>query len=220
MIDTDRLIAQLAAHAQPVRPLPSPLRRTALWAMLAAAMIAMIAAAYGPRAGLHAELSRPSAMLEWISSIATSLFAAYAAFQISVPGRAAAWQWLPLPPLLLWLGGLGWGCMQDYAQIGREALVVDSDSAECAIAITVTSLPLGMLMLVMVRHAGIIRPAATAMLAALSAAALSAAGVSLHHSGENALMTLLWHLGAVLLLSLVCRLLGRPLFAWIGHAKR
>ena len=62
--------------------------------------------------------------------------------------------------------------------------------------------------------------APTAMLVALSAAALSAAGVSLYHGGETALMVLLWHLGAVVVLSLLCLLFGRPLFAWIGYAKR
>ena len=83
-----------------------------------------------------------------------------------------------------------------------------------------TSVPLGLLMQVMVRHAGVVRPAPTAMLVALSAAALSAAGVGLYHGGETALMVLLWHLGAVVVLSLLCLLFGRPLFAWIGYAKR
>jgi hypothetical protein len=33
-------------------------------------------------------------------------------------------------------------------------------------------------------------------------------------------MVLLWHVGAVVVLSLACLLLGRPLFSWIGYAKR
>ena len=70
------------------------------------------------------------------------------------------------------------------------------------------------------RHAGIVRPGATAMLAALAAAALSAAGVSLFHSGENSLMVLLWHVGAVALLSLASLAFGARLFAWIGYAPR
>jgi hypothetical protein len=72
----------------------------------------------------------------------------------------------------------------------------------------------------MVRHAGVVRPMPTALLAALAAAALSAAGVSLYHGGENAAMVLLWHLGAVAVLSLACLALGRPLFAWIGPVRR
>ncbi|HEV7269415.1 DUF1109 domain-containing protein [Pseudoxanthomonas sp.] len=220
MTDTRRLIDQLAARAEPVRPLSSPLRRTALWVVLAAVLIAMIASVYGLRTGLLADLAQAPLLLEWIASVLTGLLAAYAVFQISVPGRSPRWMWLPVPALLLWLGGLGWGCLRDYARLGADAFLMEAVSSECAVAITMTSVPLGLLMLVMVRHAGVVRPAPTAMLVALSAAALSAAGVSLYHGGETALMVLLWHLGAVVVLSLLCLLFGRPLFAWIGYAKR
>lgn len=220
MIDTNRLIEQLASHARPVKPLASPMRRTLLWLALALVVIALITAAYGFRPGLLEDLSNPPSLIEWVSSALTGLLAAYAVFQISVPGRSLSWAWLPMPALLLWLSGLSAGCMQDFARLGGEAFLVEMASAECAVAITMTSVPLGLVLLLMVRHAGVVRPAATAMLAALSAAALSAAGVSLYHSGESALMVLLWHMGAVLLLSLLCLLFGRPLFAWIGHVKR
>ena len=219
MTDTNQLIEQLAARAQPVRPLASPLRRTLLWVAFAVVLIAVLTSVYGLRSGLASELSATPALIEWIASVLTGLLAAYAVFQISVPGRSLAWMWLPLPALLLWLSGLGWGCMQDYARMGREAFLVELVSSECAVAITMTSIPLGLLMLVMVRHAGVVRPAPTAMLAALSAAALSAAGVSLYHSGESALMVLIWHLGAVVALSLACLVFGRPLLSWIGYAK-
>jgi len=82
------------------------------------------------------------------------------------------------------------------------------------------SLPLGLVMVLMVRHAGVVRPAPTAMLAALSAAALSSAGVSLFHNGETSLMSLLWHGGVVALLSLASLAAGERLFAWIGYAPR
>ncbi|MHB8913156.1 MAG: NrsF family protein, partial [Lysobacter sp.] len=127
---------------------------------------------------------------------------------------------LPLPPLLLWLSGLGWGCARELLQVGNAALAFEAASWECAQAITLISVPLGVVLLLMVRHAGVVRPAPTAMLAALSAAAMSAAGVSLFHEGESALMVLIWHFGAVALLSLLCWLFGRRLFAWIGHARR
>nr|WP_298130094.1 DUF1109 domain-containing protein [uncultured Pseudoxanthomonas sp.] len=220
MTDTRRLIDQLAARAEPVRPLSSPLRRTAVWVALASVLIAMIASVYGLRTGLMADLAQAPLLLEWIASVLTGLLAAYAVFQISVPGRSPRWMWLPVPALLLWLAGLGWGCLRDYVRMGADAFLMEAVSSECAVAITMTSVPLGLLMLVMVRHAGVVRPAPTAMLVALSAAALSAAGVSLYHGGETALMVLLWHLGAVVVLSLLCLLFGRPLFAWIGYAKR
>ncbi|MEZ0470249.1 DUF1109 domain-containing protein [Luteimonas salinilitoris] len=220
MTDTSRLIDQLTAQARPVRPLASPLRRTLLWVAMATALIMAIVAAYGLRPGLTADLAAPPALVEWIASILTGVLAAYAVFQISVPGRSPRWAWLPLPALALWLGGLGWGCLHDAARMGSEAFVLEMASSECAVAIAMASIPLGLVMLLMVRHAGVVRPGPTAMLSALSAAALSAAGVSLFHGGESALMVLLWHVGAVVVLSLLCLAFGRPLFSWIGYVKR
>lgn len=220
MTDTASLIEQLASQASPVRRLASPLRRTLLWSVLAAAIIALITAAHGLRPGLAAALASPPALIEWIASALTGLLAAYAVFQISVPGRSPLWAWLPVPSLLLWLVGLGWGCIEDFARLQGGAFAYQSDSWECALAITATSVPLGLVMLLMVRHAGVVRPLPTAMLAGLSAAALSAAGVSLYHDGESAWMVLLWHVGAVALMSLLCLALGRPLFSWIGHTRR
>ena len=217
MTDTRALIGELASRAQPVRRLTSPLRRTLLWAVLAAAVILVVIANYGLRPGVVS--SAPGA-IEWVGSVLTALLAAYAAFQISVPGRSPSWAWLPLPPLLLWLTGLGWGCAREWLQVGNAAFAFQAASWECAQAITLISVPLGAILLLMVRHAGVVRPAPTALLAALGAAAMSAAGVSLFHEGESALMVLVWHLGAVALLSLLCGLFGRRLLAWIGHARR
>lgn len=219
MNSTDTLIDQLASRAAPVRHLSSPWRRTLIWLASAFGIIVVVIASHGLRPGLIEDLSMPIRLVEWLASIATGVAAAYAAFQISVPGRANAWFWLPMPFFALWLGTLCWTCIVEYRAMGSTALVYESASWECAAAITAMSLPLGLVMLLMVRHAGVISAARTATLAALSAASLSASGVTLFHSGENALMVLLWHSGAVALLCLSSRLLGRRMFAWIGHAK-
>ena len=219
MTDTNILIDQLAARAAPVKRLASPWQRTLLWVALAAAIIIVIIASHGARPGWLGDLTVASSAIEWFASVATGLLAAYAVFQVSVPGRSPAWAWLPLPAALLWLGGLGLGCLQDVARIGAAAFAFQGESWECARAITFTSLPLGLVLLMMVRHAGVVRPGRTAMLTALSAAALSAAGVSVIHEGENALMVLLWHAGAVVALAGLSWALGRRLFSWIGYAK-
>lgn len=219
MQETERLIEQLAARAAPVRPLASPARRTLRWGALAVLVVALVALGHGLRPGLWAALAVPSQAIEWAASILTGLCAAYAAFQVSVPGRSPAWALLPVPPLLVWMSGLGWGCLRDFGQSGGQAFAFQSGSWECAGAITMISVPLGLLLLVMVRHAGVVRPRQTAGLTALGAAGLSAAGVTLFHHGESSLMVLLWHLGAVIVLSLACRACGRQLFAWIGHVR-
>lgn len=220
MPDTRTLIERLAHDARPVRPIASPLRRTLAWLAMAMVVAALVIAHYGLRANLRETMHAGPDLVEWIASLATGILAAYAAFQVSVPGRSKAWAWLPVPALALWLTGLGWGCMRDYAHMGTAAFLLEAASSECAVAITLTSVPLGLGLLWMVRFAGVVRPMPTALLAALGAAALSAASVTLYHEGENMLMVLLWHFGAVVVLSLGCVLIGKPLFAWIGPARR
>ena len=220
MNDTNALIQQLVAHAHPVRRLASPFRRTLLWFVLALACVgAVVIGCGGLRPGWLQEMRAASAAIEWSASVLTGVLAAHAVFRISVPGRSPAWAWLPLPAALFWLGGIGLGCLRDIANVGPEAFAYQSHGAECARAIVFTSLPMGLVMLLMVRHAGVLRPAATAALAALSAAALSAAGVSLIHSGETALMSLLWHAGTATVLSVLAGLAGRRLFSWLGGPR-
>jgi len=216
MTDTRQLIDQLAARAAPVRPLPPPGRRALRWIVFVVAVIAAMTIVSGLRSDLFDALSTPSVAVEWMASALTGLFAAYAVFQVSVPGRSSRWAWLPVAPLMVWLGGLGLGCLGDWARLGMQAFAFDRHGAECFGAITMISLPLILILLLMVRHAGAVRPVLTALLGALSAAALSAAGVSLIHDGETALMVLLWHVGAIAVLVLLGGLFSRRLFAWVG----
>lgn len=220
MTDLDHLIDRLAADARPVTPLRAPWVRTLAWLAVAAAFIGLMVLARGLRPGLADALAAPGMRAEFIAGIATGVLAAFATFQISVPGRSPAWAWLPVPALGAWLSALSWSCMAQYQRTGAAALSFAMDTWECAAAITAFSVPLGLVMLVMVRHAGVILPARTAMLAALSAAALSASGVTLVHAGDTALMALVWHFGAVAVLSAASWAVGRSMFGWIGYAKR
>lgn len=219
MNDTDLLIDQLARLAKPVRPLASPLLRTLAWALAATALVALVAASMGMHPGLSTQMAQAPKLAEWIASLLTGLLAAYAVFQISVPGRSPSWAWLPALPLAVWLASIGWGCLADFNNLGWAAFAYGSHGGECARAITAISIPLGITLLVMVRHAGAVKPAPTAMLAALSAAAMASAGVSLVHEGETSLMVLLWHIGMVAVLSLASLAMGKRLFGWIGPAR-
>lgn len=199
----------------------SPLKRTLAWLLLVLLVAAMIAASADASAGWARVMASPAASFEWSMSLLTGVLAAYAVFQVSVPGRDPRWAWLPLPVALLWIGGLGAGCLMDLAGGAGTALAFDAHGFECMRAITLTSIPLGLVLLLMVRHAGVVRPGRSALLAMLSAAAIAASTVSLIHDGqESSLMVLLWHVGAVLGLSLLSLLFSRRMFAWIGYGRR
>lgn len=219
--DTSRLIDQLSARASPVRRMSSPLWRTVAWLGLSLLVVAGIVANFDVSAGWARVMASPGATFEWTASLLTGVLAAYAVFQVSVPGRNPRWAWLPLPVALLWIAGLFVGCVRDFMVNSNAGLVFSAHGMECMRAISMTSIPLGLVLLLMVRHAGVVRPGPTALLAMLSAAALSASAVSLiHDGGESALMVLLWHVGAVLLLSLLSLVFSRQMFAWIGYTRR
>jgi hypothetical protein len=221
MTDTYLLIDQLSARATPVRRLSSPLWRSLVWMSLAAVVIMVIVSMYDVRAGWARVMASPDATFEWAMSLLTGVLAGYAVFQVSVPGRSLRWAWLPVPAAMLWIAGLGLGCLHEVARDSTAAFAFHAGRLVCVRAITFTSIPLGLVLLMMVRHAGVVRPGASAWLAMLSAAALSASAVSLiHDGGESSLMVLLWHVGAVMLLSLGSWVFSRRLFAWLGYPRR
>lgn len=221
MTDTNALIDQLSARATPVRRMSSPLRRTLAWLCVAGVVVAVIFSMFDVRAGWARVMASPAATFEWAAALLTGVLAGYATFQVSVPGRSARWAWLPVPMAALWVAGLGLGCLRAVAHDGVAALAFESESFACMRVITMTSIPLGLVLLLMIRHAGVVRPRASAGLAMLSAAALSSSAVSLiHDGGESSLMVLLWHVGAVLALSLASLACSRHLFAWLGYVPR
>ena len=216
--DTQGLIEQLAADAVPVRPLASPLQRASRWLAVVCLAALSLLLMLGWNGTAPQDLAQPGGDWAWWGSLVTGVLAAYAVFQVSVPGRSATWAWLPLPAAMAWFAGMGWGCLA-LARTGADAAAGSAGGWHCGLVITLVSAPILLVTLVLVRHAGVLRPAATATLAMLSATGLSSAAVSMIHGHESAWMTLAWHGGAALLLSAAAFLAGRPLLAWIGYRK-
>lgn len=218
MRTTDQLIEQLTTASHPVTPLRSPLLRAAGWLTLAFAIVAGMVLSHGLRPDLALQFSRPVMATEWVGALLTGCLAAIATFQVSLPGRSRRWMLLPLPGLTLWLSALCLGCLADWFQHGPTALAI-SPSWSCVQAILTTSVPLGLTLLVMVRHAGLVRPGATALVGGMSIAALSSAGLSLFHHVDTALMVLIWHGGAAALVVCTAWSFSERLFAWIGPSR-
>lgn len=218
-IDTDRLIEGLAAELHPVRRLRPPLVRALAWLGFAAAVVAAIVLWHGPRPDLVARFAHADVRLEWLGSTLTGILAAVATFHLSLPDRSARWALLPVPALALWLATLGYGCLLDWFAYGPDGLV-PGVSLECLQSIVTTSIPLGLGLLLMVRHAGPVRPTLTATTGALAVAALAASGLSLYHHVDAAVMILVWHVGATALVVAVGHVAGPPLLRWIGPRAR
>ena len=211
MPTTAEVIDRLAREARPVRRLRPPALRALVWLAAAAVVVGVIAALEGVRPELGERLRNPWYALSRAGAVATALTAALAAFELSIPDRAPRWLWLPVPFAALWLGSMGYGCIADWVIEGADGLAL-GHSADCFSAIVITSLPLGALLLVMVRHAGPVRPVATALAAGLALAAVAEGGLTLYHESEATLMDILFHLFGVAAVLALAQAGGRALF--------
>src|SRR5262249_56211606 len=98
-MDTDELIEHLAETREPVRPLPRPWIRTAIWLALSAPYVAAVVLAMPPRADLAAKLGDPRFLLEEIAAFLTGITAATAALAPPLPRFDRSTLLLPAFPL-------------------------------------------------------------------------------------------------------------------------
>ncbi len=215
MATTDELIRKLGADARAVRPLRPPMARAAMWMAVVLTIVGGLVWSRGLRADFMTEFSRPAALGEWLASLLTGVLAAVATFHVSIPGRSVRWALLPVPGLALWLMTVGVGCFADWFRLGSGGVELGF-SAGCFQTIVLTSVPLGLTLLIMVRHAGPVRPGLTAVLGGLSVAAFSAVGLSLFHHLNSSLLVLVSHGAGIGFVVLTGWASSGLLFRWIG----
>ncbi|PZW49090.1 hypothetical protein C8P66_103116 [Humitalea rosea] len=206
-METDEMIATLAADLTPVQPVV-PWRRAMFWLLLAVTLITGAVAWYGFRPDIHERMLMPSEQIQWIASVLAGVLAALAAARLAEPGRSEAWALLPLPAVVVWLAGLGWGCLADIARLGAAALTLGT-SWHCMGFIVGLGVPLLAVLLYLLKDGASLRPGPVAALAGLAAAALSSAGLSLFHHLDAVLMILVWHGAAVALVAGIGAVSGR-----------
>ena len=204
---SEDLIAALSVEATPVRRLRPPVWRTVGLVAAAGAIVALSVAFHGLRPDLAQKFQQPSYVLEWIASLATALGAFIAAFHLSLPDRSPRWLAAALIPAGFWLSIIGLGCLADFSQHGMHAFAWGV-SLDCFRYITEMGIPLMLVMLVMIRHAGPIRPIQSMVCAGLGAAALSATGLSLFHDLDASWLVLIWHGSALLTILALSALSG------------
>lgn len=206
---SEDLIAALAGSARPVKRLAPPLARAALWLAIAGFVVAISVYFHGVRDDLVEELRQPREMAEWLFTLATGIGGIVAAFYVSLPDRSPRWALLAFAPGAIWLATVGFGCLVEYDAMGRAAFAW-GEPWMCLRYIVEMGVPLTAVALLMLRHAGPIRPGLTMVLAALGMSGLSAAGLTFFHPEHTAWLGLIWH-GAALAIVLGFGALGAAL---------
>ncbi|CCD92174.1 conserved membrane hypothetical protein [Bradyrhizobium sp. ORS 375] len=215
MIATPDLIDSLAANMKPVRRLRPPLVRAACWLLLAALVVALLAVSQGMRSDLMPRLCDPAFAVGMAGAVMTGVLAAVAAFLVSLPDRSRSWLLLPAPAAVIWLSNIGYQCLMPWISMGPDGVSV-GEATRCLATLVLTSLPLSLAMLVMLRYAAPLRPTAVTLMGSLSVAAITATALSLFHAGDATAMIIMFNFGAAAMFLGLGGLFGRRMFEWIA----
>jgi len=208
MMSTPDLIDQLAAGLTPVRRLRSPMVRAAQWLLLATVVSIMLVIALGVRPDFWQCVLDQSFVLCTGASVATGVCATVAAFMLSLPDRSRAWVLLPLPAVAVWLSTIGYQCLTNWVALEPDVLSW-GEAARCFSTLVVTSLPLAITILVMLRHSTPLRPVLATLTAGLAVSAITATAMSLIHNIDASIMNLVWNLGAAAAIIVASGTIGR-----------
>ena len=213
MSNTEELIEALVNSAAPVRRLRPPLVRAALWLVLATSVLALIGIAHGVRPDIDERLQQPMFVIRMLSALATAVLASIASFRISLPDTSRWWVLLPAPALILWVSTIGYGCLADWVSIGPDGVRL-GEAVQCFATLLMTSVPLSIAIVIMLRYAALLRPTEVSVTAGLAVAAMTAFALSLFHGLDATVMILMWNLGVALLIAGFASLFGRSIFTW------
>ena len=215
MTKTPDLIDTLVQDATPVRRLRPPLVRAGLWLAFAAIVLGLIAIAHGLRPDFSDCMRQPLFVVGMLGALATGISAAVASFQLSLPDSSRLWIILPLPALALWVVTIGYGCLTDWVSIGPDSVRL-SEAIRCFATLLMTSVPLSIAMLAMLRYTALLRPLEVSVLGGLAVAAVTAFALSLLHDLDATVMILIWNLGAAALIASLGSLFGRSMLTWMA----
>ena len=214
MTRTPDLIDALVETATPVRRLRPPVVRAALWLAFAVIVLGLIAVAHGVRPDFSDRVRQPLFVLGMLGALATSIFAAVASFRLSLPDSSRLWAVLPLPALALWVATIGYGCLTDW--VSMDPGIHLGEAVRCFATLLMTSIPLSIAMLVMLRYTALLRPLEVSVMGGLAVAAVTAFALSLFHDLDATVMILIWNLGVAVLIAALGSLFGRSMLTWMA----
>jgi len=212
---TPDLIDALVETATPVRRLRPPIVRAGLWLAFAAIVLGLIATAHGVRPDFSDRVRQPLFVLGMLGALATGILAAVASFRLSLPDSFRLWAVLPLPALALWVATIGYGCLTDWVSLDPDGVHM-GEAVRCFATLLMTSIPLSIAMLVMLRYAALLRPLEVSIMGGLAVAAVTAFALSLFHDLDATVMILIWNLGAAVLIAALGSLFGRSMLTWMA----
>jgi hypothetical protein len=208
--ETPDLIRQLAAEGAGVRPLPPPWMRAAVWFGFSLLYVVALYVLW-PHPPAAAALG-DQFLVQQIAALVTAVAAAFAAFATIVPGYPPRIALLPVVPLAVWLGTLGYACAQDASTAVQTPSVLLHWG--CFPATLIAGVAPTIAMVTMLRKGAPLTPRMTTTLAGLAVAGLANVGIRFIHASDVSVIVLTWHVIAVFALSAVAASLGHRWLKW------
>ena len=215
MIPTADLIASLSADPAPVRRLRPPPLRACCWLALATLILVLLGVSHGLRPDLSKELADPGYVIGLVACLLTGVLATFAAFMLSLPDRSRLYGFLPLPSLVVWMSTVSVGCFTDWVSVGPGGMQM-GEAVSCFATLVLTSLPLSLALLVMLRYTAKLCPGAVILMGSVAVAAVTASALTLFHEISATVMILMWNLGAAILIAGVGKLFGHRMLSWVA----
>ena len=88
------------------------------------------------------------------------------------------------------------------------------EAVQCFATLLLTSVPLSIAMLVMLRYAALLRSTEVSLMGGLAVAAMTSFALSLFHDLDATMMILIWNLGSAAILATLGAAFGKSMFAW------
>jgi hypothetical protein len=211
--DTETLIRDLAGRTPRVRPLARPWVRAAAWLGIALPSALLVAVAMSVHGDWVSRLLMPRVVSEEAFAVATGILAAIAALTSVVPGYNRRVLFLPLVPLVLWLGALGQSSVRDWLQLTFDGFSMRTEWVCLPATIMAGAVP-AIAMAVMLRRGAPLTPRLSALLGGLAAAGFGNLGVCVTHHAYGNVLVLVWHASIVVALTVLVGSAGGHVLSW------
>ena len=115
---------------------------------------------------------------------------------------------------------MSYGCLTDWVSMSADGVRM-GEAACCFATLLLTSLPLSIGMLIMLRHAAPLRPTAVSAVGGLAIAAMTSFALALLHDLDATIMILIWNLGVAAFIVGLVSAFGRTALNWVAaHSCR
>ncbi len=171
--ESTTLIDELVNQLTPVKRVTPPIINALVLVSLAVVVIAALARLEGLREDWADRVHEMPFLVSLGATALTGVMATLAAFNLSLPDRSRWWMVAPLPTAILWVAGIGYGCLANWLFADSLGFPPEAKALECIGTLIGASFPLAVAVWLLVRPAKPLRYGPTAWLAALAVAAFA-----------------------------------------------